>query len=403
MAPQCDLYCAIVFLPTRLTTIVREARRRGSSPALGRACSRKRARPSSRAIQWENSVHPFILFAPVFAGSTISALRDRFRRKRLVARLSRRPSLSMVHANSSDEVARHKEIKELVEIRYSYRVAYLALGLSIGALSYPLLALFSLPSLGYSTYLLGSVFLMTLALSYFMALSGLGAAALLVPVYLWFGFPINTAKSFALFANIFSLVAATFDNLRSQRIDVWLGLPIIVSTILFAPVGAFVSTLIEPQVMIVLFAAFLISVAVNALIPKKKGRAENDRIDQDKHPRLFQLVGIGSIAGLFSGLLGVGGGGVIASLMLWLGSNAKKIAVITALAVPFSSFSGFLTYAFAGCVPWIVLAVIGVAAAAGGYAGNKTLHAFLPERLVKYLLAIVSLVFAQRILYDVAK
>jgi uncharacterized membrane protein YfcA len=99
-------------------------------------------------------------------------------------------------------------------------------------------------------------------------------------------------------------------------------------------------------------------------------------------------------------LLGVGGGGVIAALMLWRGCNAKKVAVITAFAVPFSSFSGFVTYAAAGHVAWSVLATIGVAAFAGGYAGNRTMHSFLPERLVKYLIGIVSLLFAFKIIHD---
>jgi len=249
---------------------------------------------------------------------------------------------------------------------------------------------------------LGGVFLVTLGLSYFKALSGLGAAGLLVPIYLWFGFPINSAKSFALFANTLSLSAATLDNFRSNRIDVRLGLPIIASSFLFAPVGAYVATFIEREVMMGLFAGFLVYVGVNALLPKKRRRVRGEE-DRDKRPRLSYLVGIGTVAGLFSGLLGVGGGGVIAALMMWMGCNAKKVAVITAFAVPFSSFSGFVTYAAAGHVAWPVLVIIGTAAFAGGYAGNKTMHSFLPERLVKYLIGIVSLLFALKILYDAAQ
>ncbi len=344
----------------------------------------------------------FILLAPIVVGGAIGSAYDRFRRKRLVARLARKPILGTVRANTPDKGSKTTGIEEFVQTRYSQRAAYLALGLSaIGALYYPPLGLASLSVLGYSAYILGGIFLVTLGLSYFMALSGLGAAGLLVPIYLLFGFPINTAKAFALFANTLSLSAATFDNLRSNRIDVRLGLPIIISSFLFAPVGAYVSTFIEPKVMRLLFAAFLRYVGVNALLPKKWRRVRG-REDQDNHPRFSHLVGIGITAGLFSGLLGVGGGGVIAPLLLWMGSNAKKIAVITALAVPFSSFSGFVTYAAAGYVAWPVLATIGGAAFLAGFAGNKTLHSFLPERLVKYLFGIVSILLAHKILYDVA-
>lgn len=347
-------------------------------------------------------MHYLVLLAPGFAAGGIKSVYDRFRRKRLAERLGRKPILDTVGGSLLDSGAQTAATDKSARIRYTKRAAYLALGLSAaGALVYHSLGLASLSMLGYGTSLLGGVFLVTLGLSYFMALSGLGAAGLLVPAFLWFGFPINTAKAFALFANTLSLIAATFDNLRSDRIDLALGLPIILAASLFAPVGAFVSTLIEPKVMMVVFAAFLLYVGVNALLPNRRPTAK-DRERPDRRPRRSQLVGIGATAGLFSGLLGVGGGNVIAAMMLWMGSNAKKVAVITALAVPFSSFSGFVTYALAGCIAWHVLATIGVAAAAGGYAGNKTLHSVLPERLVKILLGLISLFFAQRILSGAA-
>lgn len=345
---------------------------------------------------------PFIVLAPFVAGGVVGSAYGRFRRKRLAVQVAHKPD------NSTELVAKAPDGGEnlpwnenLVHTRYSQRAANIALGLSAtGALFFIGLGLASVPVFGYSAYLLGSVFLITLALTFCRALSGLGAAGLLIPVYFLFGFPINTAKSFALFANILSLSAATTDNLRSDRIDLKLGLPIIISSFLFAPVGALVATLIETNLMMMLFAAFLLYVGVSVLWPRKQ-RKTKDRDDQDKRPRLSRLLGIGSFAGLISGLFGVGGGGVITPLMLWMGSNAKKIAIITALAVPFTSLAGFVTYAAEGYVAWPVLATIGIAAFIGGYAGNKTLHTCLPEKLVKYLMGIVSLLFAFEILYSV--
>jgi uncharacterized membrane protein YfcA len=245
-----------------------------------------------------------------------------------------------------------------------------------------------------------AVVLLTAALSYFKALSGLGAAGLLVPVYLWLGFSINEAKAYALFANATSLSGATLDNLQARRIDLKLGAPIIASSVLFAPVGAYISLFISAEIMMALFAGFLIFVGVNALRPRRK--RDNADAASDIRPTLPRLLGIGVAAGLFSGLLGVGGGGVIAALMLWMGCNAKKVAVITALAVPFSSFSGFISYAVGGYAALGYILAIGIAAGLAGYAGNKTMHGFLSERVVKYLVGIVSLLFAAKLIYDIA-
>lgn len=239
------------------------------------------------------------------------------------------------------------------------------------------------------------VFLLTLGLSFFFALSGLGAAILLMPIFHSLGYPINTAKSVALLANGLSLTAATVDNVRAGRIDLKLGIPIIICSFVFAPVGAYVSTLIDVKLILWLFAAFLIFAGTSALIPQKQTSADY----QDKRPTVLALCMIGTVAGLLSGMLGIGGGGVISALMLRMGSNAKKIAVITALAVPFSSFSGFFAYAVGGHISWPVVATVAAAALLGGVAGNRTLQSVLPENLIKRAIGIVLLLVAAKILY----
>lgn len=241
-----------------------------------------------------------------------------------------------------------------------------------------------------------AVFFVTLGLNYFFALSGKGAAAFQMPIFVWLGFPVNTAKSIALFANTISLSTATFDNFRANRLDLKLGMPIIIFSFIFAPIGAYISTYIERNILMWMFAVFLLYAGTTALMPKRK----NSKTCHDRQPKVVYLSIIGAIAGLFSGLLAVGGGGVIAALMLWLGCKAKKITMITALAVPFSSFSGFLTYAAAGHISWSLIGTVAGAALLGGYAGNKTAHSLLPDKVIKYIIGIMSLLFAVKIIID---
>lgn len=241
-----------------------------------------------------------------------------------------------------------------------------------------------------------AVFFVTLGLNYFFALSGKGAAAFQIPIFIWLGFPVNTAKSVALLANTISLSTASLDNYRSNRLDLKLGLPIIVFSFLFAPVGAYLTTFIERNILMWMFAVFLLYAGITALLPKKP----NSKTCHDRHLKFVYLSIIGAIAGLVSGLLAVGGGGVIAALMLWLGCKAKKITTITALAVPFSSFSGFLTYAIGGHISLPVISTVAVSALIGGYAGNKTAHSLLPDKFIKYSIGLLSIVFAAKIIFD---
>ena len=241
-----------------------------------------------------------------------------------------------------------------------------------------------------------AVFFVTIGLTYFFALSGKGAAAFLVPVFVWLGMPINSAKSVALLSNTISLSAVTFDNFRANRLDLKLGLPIIIGSFVFAPVGAYISTFIERDVVMWMFAIFLIYAGVSALIPKKA----DAKSCHERQPKLVYLSVIGAIAGLVSGLLAVGGGGIISALMLLMGCKAKKISMITALAVPFSSFSGFVTYAVGGHISWPVLGTVATASLLGGFLGNKTAHSILPEKVIKYTIGILSIVFAIKIIFD---
>jgi hypothetical protein len=106
---------------------------------------------------------------------------------------------------------------------------------------------------------------------------------------------------------------------------------------------------------------------------------------------------IGAIAGFLSGLLGVGGGGLISPLMIITGFNPKKIAAVTAFAVPFSSFLGFITYAAMGIINFKILLFAGIAAYAGGYTGTIFMQKKMKAESVKKFLGCVLLLIAAKL------
>ena len=111
-------------------------------------------------------------------------------------------------------------------------------------------------------------------------------------------------------------------------------------------------------------------------------------------PRTLKLAVIGTAAGVFSGLLGVGGGSVIVPLLIvWLaygereatGTSMMAIVVIAALAVTVQAFYGNVDPPNA--------ALVGVPALAGVVAGTA-LQQRVPERGISLLFAALLIVVA---------
>ena len=232
--------------------------------------------------------------------------------------------------------------------------------------------------------------------AFVFSLGGVGAAIILIPILVSFGIPITVAKPVGLFYNTVSLSGASISNIKNKRLDFKIGIPIIIASFLFAAVGAYLSKFVSKTLILWLFIAFLIFSGFMFLL--FKGRKE-EFYRQDRP--YGALSAIGMFAGLLSGLLGIGGGGIISPLMLMLGFNPKKTAVITAFVVPFSSFSGFITYWSMGKVNWNLLIWVSLAGVAGATLGTMFMHKNLNHKTVKKLLAVILLAMAVKMILKV--
>lgn len=239
-----------------------------------------------------------------------------------------------------------------------------------------------------------TVTILAFVLSFIFSLGGVGSAIILVPVLHWLGFPLNEAKPTGLFVNTISLIGASYSNIKNKRMDFGVGLPIIIASVLMAPLGAYVSTLISTNIVLIIFTTFLFF-SGNMMLFFKKNKY-NDQYRDDRP--IISLAAIGMLAGFISGLLGVGGGGIISPLMIMLGFNPKKIAVITAFVIPFSSLTGFIAYLAMGHFNVLLVIPVGIAAYLGGYMGTHFMHLKLSPQTIKKFLAIIILILAFRML-----
>ena len=240
------------------------------------------------------------------------------------------------------------------------------------------------------------IFGITLVASFVFALGGVGTGLVLVPILTSLGLPLGIVKPITLFNNGASMMSASISNIKNKRIDYKIALPLVLSSLVFAVVGAYISDYIPLNVLLIVFTIFLTFTGLLFLFQIKK---EKDNYREDKPFGILFIVG--ALAGIFSGILGIGGGGVISPFMLMLGFDPKKTTAITALAIPFSSFPAFITYWIMGDVDWKLIFIVSVAGIIGATLGTSFMHKKLDQKAVKKILAFILLAMAVNMLVKV--
>lgn len=232
-----------------------------------------------------------------------------------------------------------------------------------------------------------------------MAMAGLGAAFLFVPLFYYLGVPLAEATPTALLLNVVSLVFAAVNYWRGRLINWRVGVPILITAVLLAPLGARLTPLVDKQLLLGLFAAFLVVAGALMLFYRAQARAR----PLSRPVEAGVGAGVGSVAGFLGGLLGVGGGNFIVPALNWLGLDAKIAAGTTALVVVFSSFSGFLGHASLGGLDPLFLALTAGAAAGGSLLGSQLMKDRLSSAQLKRLIGVVLWLIAVKMLFDLFK
>ncbi len=231
------------------------------------------------------------------------------------------------------------------------------------------------------------------------AMAGIGAAFLFVPFFYYLGVPLAEAAPAALLLNAISLSFATINYWRGRLIDWRVALPVAVIAVVFAPIGARATPHVDKTILLLLFAVFLAFAGAMMLFYRSQARV------QDASSKRVWLVGasVGGTAGFIGGLLGVGGGNIIVPALNWLGLDAKRASATSAVAVVFSSLSGFLGHATFARMDMTFLGIMALMAAGGSLAGSQLMKERLSSSQLKKIIGVVLWLVAAKMFFDVFK
>ena len=233
----------------------------------------------------------------------------------------------------------------------------------------------------------------------FLAMAGLGAAFLFVPLFYYLGVPLAEATPTALLLNVVSLLFAAVNYWRGKLINWRVGLPILVMAVILSPFGARLTASVNKTLLLAMFAAFLVFAGFMMLFYKAKPREQA----LSRPVEVGAGAGIGSVAGFLGGLLGVGGGNFILPVISWMGLDAKVAAGTTALVVVFSSLSGFLGHATLGGLDPYFIGITAVMAAAGSVVGSQLMKTKISSSQLKRIIGVLLWGIAIKMILDLVK
>lgn len=230
------------------------------------------------------------------------------------------------------------------------------------------------------------------AASFLFAMLGLGGGMIYVPVLKWAGFSVKeVAIPLGLLLNGLNTLLALIPFARKKLVDWKGGSAMAVAALMFAPLGAYSTQFVSVNTLLILFAIAVLAAAVRMVFFARNPEPE---IMIDIKKRSIIGAGVGSFAGFSGGLLGIGGGFIIAPILMWMGYKTKEAAATTAFVVTFSSFSGYLGHMAEGHFNWTLTIIVVIAVVIGSQLGGSFMSTTAKPKWVKSLYAAVLFVIA---------
>jgi len=98
------------------------------------------------------------------------------------------------------------------------------------------------------------IILIVLVVAFIFSIVGLGGAIIYVPLFYWLGIDLDIAIPTALFLNCITTSSASLTYHRRKMIAMQMALPFIVTSVLFAPIGAYFSGLLDDNLILCIFS-----------------------------------------------------------------------------------------------------------------------------------------------------
>jgi len=245
--------------------------------------------------------------------------------------------------------------------------------------------------------MLAIITLLILILAFIFSMLGLGGAMVYNPLMVWFGYDFKSVVvPTGLLLNGLTAASAAWVYYRRRMIDFGVALPLVVTSALGAPAGAYVTQFVPTRWLLALFSAAVLLAGGRMLLVS--GAADPETVRGTARQRAVWGAGLGLGIGFIAGLLGIGGGFLIVPLLMLMGYPTKTAAATSAFTVVFSSATGFLGHLAVGHFDWQLMVYAAVAVIVGSQVGAHVMHTRMRPLRLKQMFGVVLLVVAGKLI-----
>jgi hypothetical protein len=198
-----------------------------------------------------------------------------------------------------------------------------------------------------------------------LGLTGGGGSILAVPMLVYgIGLPFHEAVTISLLVVGLTALTGFLPKIKNGELELFAGILLAISGVIFAPLGSFVGSYINGDILLILFSILMIMVGIwswikSYVVTESTGQATCRYLPNGKlqltNKCKFVLIFSGVITGFLTGLFGVGGGFLIVPALIFAAKMPIKKAITTSLLIIFVvSMSGFISNLHHVSINWFL-------------------------------------------------
>ena len=258
-------------------------------------------------------------------------------------------------------------------------------------------------------------FILGVLIGIVLGLTGAGGGILSVPALMaGMGWTVQQSSPVALIAVACGALAGLIDALKKKLVYIKEALLIAIAAIPFSAIGVRLAYILPQQTLKIVFALFLFAVGLRAfkkilpaLYRKKREATQHPPtasippIDEIL-PSFWTSCGIGTIAGLLSGLLGVGGGFVIVPLLQKFAQMpAHKITATSLMVVALISIGSVINALVYGVTLPVQETLAFSSAVVFGVLVGRKLIAYCDENKIQLIFSVLLIAVAMGLIVSI--